>query len=95
MNLINTIGDAYKDVNRVYVEKSGHTYGYNLMVKLLGDEQPVCIGYSTPDEGILPTVKNLIADHLVRDVKVLDLREHFRPNNKYFGYYGATILRKE
>ena len=94
VNLIDVKGNGYNGVNHVSVRKCGSTYGYELMIELAGGRKPLCIGYASPGEDILPEVKDLITSHMVRNVELLDLREHFEPETEYFGWYGCTILKK-
>ncbi len=95
MNLIDTRGNGYKDVSRVFVRKCSNTYGFELMIELQGREGPVSIGYASPEEDILPEARDVITNNLVRNAEVLDLRDHFEPETRYFGYYGCTMLRKK
>lgn len=95
MNLIDVRGNGYNDVNHVSVKKCGSTYGYELMIELQGGRKPFCIGYASPDEDILPEVKESIIQNMVRNVELLDLREHYQLETQPFGYYGCTILKKE
>lgn len=94
MNLIDTRGNGHIGVIRAFISKEPSTYGYNLMIELNGRADPVNIGYATPGEDILPEVRDVIVNNMVRNVEVLDLRDHFEPETQYFGWYGCTILKK-
>ncbi len=92
MDLIDLNGNAYLGVNGVFVNSISD--GYALNIKLRGDKEPLQIGVAYGYKGILPVVRDLIADKMLHRTKKLDLREHFSPRREEPVYHECSILKK-
>ena len=92
--LVTPGGDAHT-ISGVEIKKTSDTYGYDLVVKT-DDGKKVIIGWSSPGEEELIPIRETIVRHMKSNPgESLDLRDHYMPNPKYFGFYGCTIIPKQ
>lgn len=91
--LIAPDGDSYV-IQGIEINKCGDSYGYNLCVVRETGEK-VRIAWSSPDKDALIPIRESVLQHMVAAPgKPLDMRNQWKPNPKYIGYYGCTVVEK-